>query len=483
MPPPRDEIMRRSSNVLWATIATIILFVLSPMGLVRAETVGRNIDITRMNDPNDLPQMETMIAVDPTNPSILVTGAIDARLFIEGGNSWLGYYRSTNGGKTWDVSLLPGFPGDTSPEGLASPLSIFFQAVDPVLAFDKSGNVFYTGIATRLFETGLAGHFGAKIFVATYVDHGATYQSTILFDIPGNHDKPWIAVDTSENPETGGNVYVVWTGSREGPDFSQVGHKTLFSRSTDHGATFSTATEISGMPGLFSAVTVDPMGNVFVSAVNSHGSQQLLVARSTDGGLSFDRPVKAASLFPSSSLGSVVLPENIFKKPLIPQLAADENGEYVVWDDFKTRDTDVLFIGSTDGGKTWSDPVVVNDVRTGHQFFPTIAVSGGRISVAWYDSRLDDGGRIEELHVFYAQSTDGGVSFSANLRITDVGFDPNVFVLFTDLGLAFIGDYIHIAATPEKAHVIWADTRNACNVIFEPFGCVDVDVFTAAIRF
>ena len=471
--------MRRSSKVLWATIATFVLFVLSSMGPVRAQTVGRNIDITRRNDLNDLAQVETTIAVDPTDPSILVAGAIDARLLPEGGNVWPGYYRSTNGGKTWDVSLLPGFPGDTSPEGLASPLSTFVVALDPVLAFDKFGNVFYTGLATNFFEIP-PGRGTSKIFVAKYVDHGATYESAIVFDIPGIHDKPWIAVDTSENPETSGNVYVVWHGSPQSREFVTEPHKILFSRSTDHGVSFSTPTEVSGMAGIFAGVTVDPMGNVFVSAVNDHGSRQLLVARSTDGGLSFEKPVKAARIF-SLPLGNEVLPENFFRTILVPQIAADENGVYVVWHDFETGDMDVLFISSTDGGKTWSDPVVVNDVDTGQQFFPTIAVSGGRINVAWYDSRLDDGGRIEELHVFYAQSTDGGASFSANLRITDVGFDPNLLVI-VGIG-AFIGDYIHMAATPEKAHPIWADTRNACNNIVEPFGCADADVFTAAIRF
>src|SRR5437763_543061 len=38
------------------------------------------------------------------------------------GCSWAGHYRSTDGGATWESDLVPGFPGDASPEGLSSPV-------------------------------------------------------------------------------------------------------------------------------------------------------------------------------------------------------------------------------------------------------------------------------------------------------------------------------------------------------------------------
>ncbi len=37
-------------------------------------------------------------------------------------DAWAGFYRSTNGGATWTDSLLPGYNGDTSPQGTSSPL-------------------------------------------------------------------------------------------------------------------------------------------------------------------------------------------------------------------------------------------------------------------------------------------------------------------------------------------------------------------------
>ena len=52
------------------------------------------------------------------------------------------------------------------------------------------------------------------------------------------------------------------------------------------------------------------------------------------------------------------------------------------------HDADVFVARSVDGGQSWEAPVRVNDDATGrHQFFPTVAVSGGVLHVAWYDLR------------------------------------------------------------------------------------------------
>jgi hypothetical protein len=37
----------------------------------------------------------------------------------------------------------------------------------------------------------------------------------------------------------------------------------------------------------------------------------------------------------------------------------------------------------------------------------------------------------------------------------------------------FMGDHIQIAASPTAAHVIWADNRDACNNMVQPFGCTN----------
>ena len=55
---------------------------------------------------------------------------------------------SADRGETWVNSLVPGYPQDTSAEGMASPLfGSHTDAGDPVAAFDRAGNLYAGGIA------------------------------------------------------------------------------------------------------------------------------------------------------------------------------------------------------------------------------------------------------------------------------------------------------------------------------------------------
>jgi hypothetical protein len=59
-------------------------------------------------------QNEPTIAVDPRNTQVVVAGSNDYCAQIVNGDVWPGYYRSTDGGDTWNNSLVPGYPDDSS---------------------------------------------------------------------------------------------------------------------------------------------------------------------------------------------------------------------------------------------------------------------------------------------------------------------------------------------------------------------------------
>jgi hypothetical protein len=63
------------------------------------------------------------------------------------GDAWLGLFKSFNGGQTWQSTLIPGYPQDRTPEGLASPLKGFTTASDPVVRSGTNGLFYYAGIA------------------------------------------------------------------------------------------------------------------------------------------------------------------------------------------------------------------------------------------------------------------------------------------------------------------------------------------------
>jgi len=86
----------------------------------------------------------------------------------------------------------------------------------------------------------------------------------------------------------------------------------------------------------------------------------------------------------------------------------------------------IRFSRSTDGGKTFSEPVTVNDNREiiSHRF-ETLAVNDrGQVFIAWLDKRDLSAAQREGRHyrgaaVYYAVSDDGGASFAPNLKAAD----------------------------------------------------------------
>ena len=448
-------------------------------------TVGSNVPIVGEASP-DRQQVETAISADPRAQNILVAGAQDLRLKSLGEHRWNGYYRSADSGQTWTNSLIPGYPGDTSPQGMASPLHSSNATSDPVLAFDRLGDVYYAGLVFNISAAGPLGNGpigNLVLFVAKYSNDGATYSGVTLITGPLSADKPWIAVDNTGGPYDG-NVYVAFDASLT----SSSPFATLFTRSMDGGKSFSApfyapSDQTGGLPG----VAVDPAGNVYVSSdafdpVTGANLNYTQVSKITNGGTTLVQNVRAVNpahwVTSGSSIGAS------FRAFTIPQIAADSHGVYLVFDDTRLGNSNVYVTRSTDGGSSWTIPVEVNDVLAGQHFFPTIAASGGIIDVAWYDSRFNTASPMTSLDVFFADSLDGGVSFSASVRVTNVSFNPGL-VKRTDApnwNEPFMGDYLGIAATSSNAYPIWTDNRFACDTVDPAYSsCVDQDAFTAAV--
>src|SRR5437773_7100132 len=236
-------------------------------------------------------------------------------------------------------------------------------------------------------------------------------------------NKSWIAEYNTEST-LDGNVYLAFDANLT----SITPLETLFTRSTDGGNSFSPpfyapSDRTGGLPG----VAVDPSGEVLGSdgafeSVTCANLNHIQVSKITGGGTTLvqnARAVNPASWVTSgSSIGAS------FRAFTIPQIAADAHGVYVVFDDVRLGNSNVYITRSTDGGGSWTAPLRINDITTGQHFFPTIVASGGIVDVAWYDSRFNTQTPMTALDVFLTNSNDGGVSFSASVRVTNVSFNP-----------------------------------------------------------
>lgn len=244
-------------------------------------------------------QNEPTVAIDPVNTAIVTSGSNDYCTVELAGGTWAGFYRSTDGGASWTDSLLPGYPTDSSPEGMASPLHQrgITNAGDPVQAWDRSHRLFYMGNAFNR-----AAPQDGSVWVATYDQDAAHYVRTVVVGrgtpaLSGRfNDKTSIEVDRGLASPFGGNVYVAWSVFQ-----GNGNNEIMFARSTDHGATFSQPMKISegSLGNQFADIAVTNNGTVYVAWNGTVGSRAtghdaMLWARSTDGGSSFTKPSVAA---------------------------------------------------------------------------------------------------------------------------------------------------------------------------------------------
>jgi hypothetical protein len=97
---------------------------------------------------------------------------------------------------------------------------------------------------------------------------------------------------------------------------------------------------------------------------------------------------------------------------------------YVVWEDTTTTDgnSDIFFARSTDGGLTFSEPKNISE-STGISSTTQISSDGDNVYVVWHD---DTPGNFD---IFFARSTNGGLTFSEPENLsenTEDSFNPQI---------------------------------------------------------
>jgi hypothetical protein len=249
-------------------------------------------------------QNEPAASVAPNNPAHMTAGANDYCTVPTTTDTWAGFYYSSNSGGTWTNSLLPGYPTDTSAAGQASPLYRFVtSAGDPVQAWDTAGHVFYGGIAFNRAKPN-----NGSIWLARYdwpmVAAAPRYEFTTLVSrgVPGSgpfEDKVQLEVDRGVASPHQDHIYMCWAR------FQGAGNNSVqLARSTDGGETFDVQKISEGVHGSqFCDIAVTRNGTVFVAwrqfefTPGSSTVQNDAVAwvKSTDGGKSFTKPAVATT--------------------------------------------------------------------------------------------------------------------------------------------------------------------------------------------
>jgi hypothetical protein len=265
-------------------------------------------------------------------------------------------------------------------------------------------------------------------------------------------DKQWMHID-----KTGGMgqhyIYAYWTSSYS------ICTPGFFTRSTNRGASYESCSIIPEDP-FWGTLTTGPDGELYVGGV---GFVDFVVAKSTtardsDLVVSWDTTVTVeldgdpgfGGPNPSGLLGQTWIATDHSGGPY-------DGNVYLLCSVARQSNSDpldVMFARSTDGGLTWSAPVRVNDdaSQTNWQWFGTMSVSPtGRIDVIWLDTRDNPGTYLSSL--YYSYSLDGGDTWYPNVRLSQ-SFNPH-------LGWPQqqkMGDYFDMVSDSAGAHLAWTAT-------------------------
>jgi hypothetical protein len=338
---------------------------------------------------------------DSTNPNVAVS---ENHMFAAwedttGGNREILFISSSDGKNFTTVQNLSHTTGDS---------------LNPKLAV--SGKNVYA-VWEDIADTG-----GGQIMFAKSSANGANFTSAKnLGNITQDSANANVAV-------SGNNVYVVWESVSMNSTAGTSNSEVMFAKSSDNGANFTSAKNLSNNAGNSANPNVAVSGNnvYVVWEDDSAGGTEIILAKSTNGGANFG---------PSRNLS------NSLGESFDPRIAISGNNVYVVWVDYSlgnSTKSDIMLIRSTNGGTNFASAENLSN-SPGEASDPRIAVSKSNVYVVWEDTTPETG----NSEIKFARSSDGGATFASasNLSFNNgISFDPR------------------IAVSDRNVYVVWEDT-------------------------
>jgi BNR repeat protein len=468
-------------------------FVHAPQSEVSMAASGRNIVVT-YNDSTGI-----HVSPNPSGPGLIVD-----RVLISS------FSTSNDGGQTWKTGSIPPSAGAAGTFG------------DPSVGVDRYGNFYFANLGENA-----AGHGTVQVNRST--DAGNTWSPGVIVQVDDASDKEWLAVGPDPTVKSRDNVYVTWTS------FQTAACELRFGRSIDGGQTFTaqtiyvpTANPNPTFPTnclTFTNPAVDPItGTLYVPFLHFSNADQDFIQMlvSDDAGDTFHFATFNVPGAPDPTVMPVTQPGeltacggtnirltvhtaanagpgrfgfpryiNASRMTLQPALAARNGVLYLAWSNSTSLvfgdpagHSNILFVRSNDGGRTWSTPTIVNPVTTDIQHvLPALAidVDPNDVHISYYTQHSNG-----SLDLDMANSHDGGVSFPTDrtVRVTSTSFNlppsniplsnaPNFSATNFDRQIAVcyaLGEYQSVTTANGSVYAGWGDMRN---LITEPVNALN----------
>ena len=409
------------------------------------------------------------VATDPADPRHLVlvdenfgTGQCEFHVSFDGGASWTG----------GNLAPPAGWFSNPPCQGLDSS---GYPHMNQSVAFGSNGQVYVSfdssngPLEVYTNKTNMHGQ-AAGTLVAKSSDGGRTFAPAVVAIPAPPGPEPWYVrsrLGVQSRP-TGDRVVVAAWGvniTKGGPADGMGDRQLVTAVSNDGGATFA-APVVASAPGEQirepSAPVFGSDGAIYEAYTSRTGGvgHYIGVVKSVDGGATWvEYQAGAVTGDGQGDAGGA------------PSLGIDPSGGtlYLTYmANQQYNDQDIYFQRSTDQAKTWSAPLRVNDDPTGNgvaQVLPHLAVApNGRIDIVWLDARnayqepasLMASG---EADIYYASSSDGGATFSANRRISDRSINMDMGLLNSLGSYAWYGPVLADRGNND-VFFAWSDPRD-----------------------
>jgi hypothetical protein len=486
-------------------------------------------------------QNETSIAINPQDKSQIVASYNDYRR----GDGTCGSSFSGNGGQSWSDSTVPN--GFTSGALYGAARQYWQAGGDTSVAFDTQGNVY---MACQMFMRGAAGVTSNPDLSSAFFVFRSTGNGGASWNFPGRPvvqspavngsdqpflDKEYLTVDDHTGSPFQDRVYVSWT------TFATDGTAYIYEAySSDYGETFSAPVLVSHDSALcgnsyslptpqgrcnenqFSDPFTGPDGALYVAYANfnnavtgSDNRNQILLEKSTNGGVSFGAPVKVGDYYDlpdcntyqgaGADPGRACVPEkastshSVFRATNLPSGAVNPTnpsqvvvnyGSYINKYSNETQahpctpagfaangnnkftgvktpgacNNKILVSVSSNGGTSFNggasnaDPRTQTTVNTSQQagtdqWWQWTAFSAdGKLAVSYYDRSYGDDETTGNMDFSISGSKD--MSTFGTARVTNASMPPP-----TQFSGQFFGDYTGLDVS-DQAHPLWMDTRD-----------------------
>ncbi len=218
---------------------------------------------------------------------------------------------------------------------------------------------------------------------------------------------------------SGDTVHVVWDDQRDG------NYEIYYKYSTDAGLSWGSDTRLTNNTSYSYDPCVAVAGqDVHVVWQNEQGGfYEIFYKHSIDGGLNWSADTSLT---------------NVAADLWNPSIALNGSAVHLVWEDERQGNSEIYYKSSMDGGLNWGADIRLT-VDVADSWNPSVAVFGSVVHVVWYDFR--DG----NWEIYYKQSTDGGLTWGADIRMT-----TNTSV----------SRYPCVAVSGSVVHVLWHDDRD-----------------------